>query len=114
MMDETIKKIEDTVLRHYLRIREPLTLTEIMDWSGLGKTIIKRALDENSRIELSQKYVEIYSEKNPTIIYQRRLIDAYQPTRRWLCELLSEVINKGAYQQGTAFTGSYNLGDDKS
>jgi len=90
MQPRTVSAVEDVILVSFLDHQKPLSVREIRDECKLSATIIRKVVNESHKITRTQKEVLIYSRDYPTMIHQRRSVDAFYPTRKWLAELLKQ------------------------
>jgi len=105
MQPSTIKTVEDTVLGFYLEYQESLTVMEIMGECHMSETIIRKVVTNSSKIRSTKKDVPIMSKKYPGRVHQTRSIDAFHPTREWLCEIIKETRREYDYFRYTRGRG---------
>jgi hypothetical protein len=97
MKPETQQSIELTVLDFYVKTGAGLSVPEITARVPWGETTVRRAAQESERLELTHKFVQVMSKNYPGHLHQERSIDAYQPTRRWLREVITKLKEQAMY-----------------
>lgn len=97
MQARTIKEVEDAILDQYLTVGKALTVKEIREECGKSETIIRRVVYESRRIAITHKEVRIMSRQYPTMVHQHRSVDAFQPTRDWLIEIIKTTRREYDY-----------------
>lgn len=86
MKAETVRTIERVVLDHHVETGDALSIPEIAARVSWGETTVRAVVQASERLELTHKYMLVMSEQVPGRVHQRRSVDAYMPTRRWLRE----------------------------
>jgi hypothetical protein len=107
MKRATIQKVEDAIVERYCKDATPLTVLEIREECQLSLTIIRKAAIESRRIDTTSKDVAIMSKNYPWLIHQHRAVDAFQPTREWLVEIIQTAARAETWRQhstGRGFT----------
>jgi len=101
MHANTIKAVEDTVLSLFIDTKKPQTVMEIRAECKLSETIIRKVLDDSTRITETHKYVVVYSLVSPGDVHQNRQVRAFHPTRGWLVDIIKESSREFAYHKYT-------------
>ena len=93
MLANTVKAVEDTILKAYLKNIQALSVPEIRDalQGKLGETIIRKVLSQSTRIFSTTKDVRVMSKDYPGCVHQWRSISAFHPTREWLVEIINKT-----------------------
>ncbi len=107
MLANTIKAVEDTILKSYLKNNQALSVPEIRDslQGKLGATIIRKVATQSTRIFSTTKDVRIMSKHSPGCVHQWRSVSAFHPTREWLVEIINQTRREFAYHRYTTGRG---------
>ncbi len=98
MKEATRQQIETHVFDFYIEHGDALTIPEISNAIEYGETTVRKAIQESSQLELTTKYIKILSRDEPSNprkpLHQRRTVDAYVPTRRWMRDTIIRLKSR--------------------
>ncbi len=91
----TLQTVERALMSRYLNDEQSMTVKEVVEFTKLGSTIVRRALRESTKISFTKKPVEVMSRDYPGHVHQTRVVEAYRPSRSYLVD----YIRKGKREQ---------------
>jgi len=105
MLDNTIKAVEDALLTLYLERPKARTVSEIRDECKLSATIIRKVVWHSPKISVTKTEVLVRSKDYPGHVHQTRLVDAFQPTRVWLVEVIKTAERAETWRKNSTGRG---------